>query len=215
MRSAIPVIFAGISISHAKVRDLLPADIRPPVRRGDLDQLRGPATTVVIIDGELDPSALLSACEIERAIARGLDLRGASSVGAFRAAELRHRGMTGSGWVYRAFCTGRLTGTEEIAVLYDPRSFRPLTVPLVTVRFWLRRFVRTRVIAAPEAGAVMDDVKTLRLEDRTPQAVLRRLAESSLPEPMKEKIEAIRSPRYDIKARDAHRLLRTLNCGAI
>ena len=155
MRSSIPVIFAGISISHAKVRDLVLADVRPPVRAGDLDLLRGIGRIVAIIDGELAPDALLSASEIERAIGRGLDLRGSSSVGALRAAELRHRGMTGSGWVHRAFCTGWLTGTEEIAVLYDPRSFHPLTVPLVTVRFWLTRFVRTGAITAPGADAFM------------------------------------------------------------
>ena len=96
MRSSIPVVFAGISISHAKVRDLASADVRPPVREGDLDLLRGTATTVVIIDGELAPDVLLPASEMERAIGRGLDLRGSSSVGALRAAELRHRGMTGS-----------------------------------------------------------------------------------------------------------------------
>ena len=150
MRSSMPVVFAGISISHAKVRDLVSADVRPPVREGDLDLLHVAGTIVAIIDGELAPNVLLPASEIERAIGRGLDLRGSSSVGALRAAELRHRGMRGSGWVHRAFSTGWLTGTEEIAVLYDPRSFHPLTVPLVTVRFWLKRFVRTGVIAAPE-----------------------------------------------------------------
>src|SRR5690242_15813125 len=114
MRSSIPVVFTGISISHAEVRDFVRADVRPPVRGGDLDELRDAETTVVIIDGELDSSALLLADEIERAIARGMDLRGSSSVGALRAAELCHRGMKGSGWVYRAFWTGWLTGTDEI-----------------------------------------------------------------------------------------------------
>jgi hypothetical protein len=153
---------------------------------------------------------LLSASEIERAIGRGLNLRGSSSVGALRAAELRHRGMMGSGWVHRAFCTGWLTGTEEIAVLYDPRSFHPLTIPLVTVRFWLKRFVRTGAITAPRANVVMGAVKALRLEERTPQAVLMRLADSPIPEPMRKEVNKITDPHYDIKARDALHLLRSL-----
>jgi hypothetical protein len=204
------VVFAGISISHAKVRDLVLADVRPPVQEGDLDLLRGIGTIVAIIDGELAPNALLSAGEIKRAIGRGMDLRGSSSVGALRAAELRHRGMMGSGWVHRAFCTGWLTGTEEIAVLYDPRSFHPLTVPLVTVRFWLKRFVRTGVITALGAGAVMNAVKALRLQERTPQKVLMRLADTPIPEQMRKEINRITDSHYDIKARDALHLLRSL-----
>jgi TfuA protein len=210
VRSPTPVVFAGISISHAKVRDLASADVRPPVRVGDLDLLRGNGTIVAIIDGELAPNAILSANEIERAIGRRLDLRGSSSVGALQAAEFRHRGMTGSGWVHRAFCTGWLTGTEEIAVLYDPRSFHALTVPLVTVRFWLKRFVRTGVITALRANVLMSAVKALRLQERTPQAVLMRLADSSIPEQMRKEINRITDPHYDIKARDALHLLRSL-----
>lgn len=211
MHSSIPVVFAGISISHARVRNLLQADIRPPIRRGDLDQLCGVTTTVIIIDGELDQNAVLLADEIERAITRGLDLRGTSSLGALRAAELRHRRMTGSGWVYRAFCTGWLTGTEEIAVLYNRQSFCPLTMPLVTVRFWLKKFVRTRVITVSEAEVVMTAVKALRLTERTTQAVLMRLAESPIPEKMRDQMKEITGPYYDIKARDARHLLRTLD----
>ena len=210
MRTSIPVVFAGISVSHAKVRDLVLADVRPPVREGDLDLIRGIGTTVAIIDGELAPNTFLSASEIERAIGRGLDLRGSSSVGALRAAELRHRSMMGSGWVYRAFCTGWFTGTEEIAVLYDPRSFHSLTVPLVTVRFWLKRFVKKDIIIALNANAVMSAVKALRLQERTPRGVLMRLADSPITEPMRKEINRITDSHYDIKARDALHLLRGL-----
>src|SRR5688572_16844442 len=134
MQSSKPVVFAGISVSHAQVRALGVAECRPPIKAGDLDELAARGRTVLIIDGELAPGAALSIDEIVRAIARGFDIRGASSVGALRAAELGERGMRGSGWVYEAFRRGRIAGTEEIAVLYDPRSFRPLTIPLVTVR---------------------------------------------------------------------------------
>jgi hypothetical protein len=123
--------------------------------------------------------------------------------------------MTGSGWVYRAFCTGWLTGTEEIAVLYDPRSFRSLTIPLVTVRFWLKKFVRTRVITVSEAEVVLSAVKALRLAERTPQAVLMQLAESPIPEQMRDQMNEIAGPHYDIKERDAYHLLRTLTYGAL
>jgi hypothetical protein len=116
----------------------------------------------------------------------------------------------GSGWVHRAFCAGWLTGTEEIAVLYDPRSYHALTVPLVTVRFWLKGFVRTDVTTALRANAVMSAVKALRLQERTPEGVLTRLADGPITEPMRKEVNRITDPHYDIKARDALHLLRGL-----
>ena len=211
MHPAVPVVFAGISLSHAAVRDIVTADTRPPIRAGDLDLLHGAGGTVLVIDGELGSEALVSAEEIERAIARGLDVWGASSVGALRAAGLRGRGMHGSGWVYRAFCSGRLAGTDEIAVLYDPRTFRPLTVPLVTVRYWLDHFVNQRVITALQAEEVMEAAKTLPVDRRTPRSVLRRIAATPIPEPMRRQMHELITPACDIKARDAHHLLHSLS----
>ncbi|MGE3784730.1 MAG: TfuA-like protein, partial [Alphaproteobacteria bacterium] len=153
-----PVVFGGISLSHSAISDVVAAEVRPPIASGDLDRLHGTGRTIVVIDGELGPDAMVSAEEIERAIARGLDVWGASSVGALRAAELRGRGMYGSGWVYRAFCSGRIAGTDEIAVLYDPRDLRPLTLPLVTIRFWLDRLLRGRVVTDRQAAHVMNAV---------------------------------------------------------
>ena len=141
MRPLRPVVFAGVSLSHAEIRELVDAECRPPIRTGDLDRLRGAQRTIVIIDGELAGDEVISVDEIERAISRGFDVRGASSVGALRAAEFHERGMRGCGWIYQAFRDGRIFGTEEIAVLYDPQSLCPLTIPLVTVRFWLDHFV--------------------------------------------------------------------------
>ena len=75
MRPLRPVVFAGVSLSHAEIRDLLDAECRPPIRTGDLDRLRGAQRTIVIIDGELAGDAVISVDEIERAISRGFDVR--------------------------------------------------------------------------------------------------------------------------------------------
>src|SRR5688500_4258860 len=97
-----PVVVAGLSLTLEEVRCCLHADVRPPVKAGDLDGL-GPGSTVAIIDGELDAVALIPNDEIRRALARGIEVHGAASVGAMRAAELAADGMQGIGWVYGAF----------------------------------------------------------------------------------------------------------------
>src|SRR5688572_15091724 len=107
MYRTIPVIFTGLSLSAGEACRLLPADIRPPVKCGDLEEL-GRHSVVAIIDGELDPSTLVSADEIRSALRRGVTIYGTASVGALRAAELSGRGMIGMGWVYEGFCSGRL-----------------------------------------------------------------------------------------------------------
>jgi TfuA protein len=211
MRSLKPVVFAGISVSHAQVQALAVAECRPPIKAGDLDKLAAARRTVVIIDGELAPGAVLSADEIVRALARGFDIRGASSVGALRAGELRKQGMRGSGWVYEAFRRGRIAGTQEIAVLYDPRSFRPLTMPLVTVRFWLDAFVSRGAIAGMDADKAMDALADVELEGRTCSSLWRRLAETPIAPRIRGERDTLTCPRYDVKANDALNLLRSLN----
>lgn len=205
------VVFAGITLPHAEASAILgTAEIRPPVKAGDLDHLQG-GSTVAIIDGELNGSALLPADEIRRAIARGFDVRGASSVGALRAAELRHEGMAGVGWVYEAFCTGRIKGSNEIAVVYDPCSYRPLTIPLVNLRFCLDGLVTCGGITADEAAHAMMALQNTKLEERDCQTVLSRLALIIGSRRMSLLLEGIRDQPFDIKARDARLLLRSLS----
>jgi TfuA protein len=86
---------------------------------------------------------MLQPDEILRAIARGVDVRGSSSIGALRAAELHGCGMAGVGWVYDSYRANRIAGLDEIAVIYDPQSYRPLTIPLVNIRFCLDRLVES------------------------------------------------------------------------
>jgi len=133
---------------------LLAAEVRPPVKRGDLDQLSG-GTVAAIIDGELSGDSAVPIDEIRRALRRGVKISGAASVGALRAYEAREEGMVGLGWVYRAYCAGRISGIDEIAVIYDPASYRSLTIPLVHVRLCLDHLTNRCGISAEEADRAM------------------------------------------------------------
>lgn len=203
-----PIVFAGLSLSHEEVNSLGFADVRPPVKEGDLHELEN-GEVVAIVDGELNARTILPNSEIRQAIQRGVKIRGAASLGALRAFEMRDSGMMGCGWVYNAYCTGRISGADEIAVVYEPLSHRSLTIPLVDVRFRLDCLIADQRITGIEADLAMNILKGLSLEERESRIIKRSLGEIL----GKERVEATGLARqldWSIKKRDASQLLCTL-----
>jgi TfuA protein len=185
------------------------AEIRPPVRSGDLDRL-GDGRTVAIIDGVLEPDAVLSLCEIRRALQRGMKVQGAASLGALRAYEAHRDGMEGSGWVFQEYLSGRINGTEEISVAYDPLSHCPLTIPLVNVRFCLHQLVSQGVVALCEVEKAMSDLKCLPIEERNRRALLLQLVQIFGRERLKAAFKDAAGMNSDIKRRDACEMLQRM-----
>ena len=203
-----PIVFTGLSISRAEAIKLVPVEVRPPIKRGDLDRLSD-GSVVAIIDGEITDTAV-PIDEIRRALRRGIKISGAASVGALRAYETRAEGMEGLGWVYEAYCSGRVDGTDEIAVLYEPNSYRLLTTPLVNVRFCLEHLSRQHVISAVEAAHAMTSLKELELEKRDHRRILLRLADALGRHRVKGLLRRVPPAGVDVKRRDAYELLRGL-----
>lgn len=207
-----PVVFTGLSLSQEEARTLLAADVRPPVKRGDLDQLSD-ETVAAIIDGELGGDSAVPIDEIRRALRRGVKISGAAS-GALRAYEAREDGMVGLGWVYRAYCTGRIWGMDEIAVIYDPDSYRSLTIPLVNVRFCLERLTTRRGISAEEAEHAMASLKQLSIGKRDRRSIVLHLAGLLGRERVRKMLKLVRPAEDDVKKSDAYELLRILAKGS-
>ena len=205
-----PIVFAGLTLSEAEVRAVVSAEIRPPIMRGDLDQLES-NRLVAIIDGELEPKAMLPSNEVLRAIERGSHVLGTASLGALRAFELRDKGMTGVGWVYKAYCTGLIAGPDEIAVTYDRLFRQPLTIPLINVRFCLDDLARCGRITAQDLVIAMNALKGLAVEERTQRIVLLRLVEIFGRDLVKAELRRLPRSNPNIKKRDAYRLLQTLD----
>ena len=84
--------------------------------------------------------------EVLRALEMGVAVVGASSMGALRAAELARFGMEGVGEIFRLYRDGVLISDDEVALIFDPISYAPLSEPLVNVR--------ENVRAARERGAI-------------------------------------------------------------
>ena len=84
-----PILFLGPSIPDTdEAREVLEADYRPPIKRGDLDSI-ATGSIVGIVDGVFHQDLSVSPREVHLAIGRGVTIFGSSSMGALRAAEVR------------------------------------------------------------------------------------------------------------------------------
>lgn len=204
------IVFTGLSLEYEEARQLSSADVRPPVKSGDLDNVR-PGRTVAIIDGELECRGMLLSEEIQRALARGIQVHGAASVGAWRAAELVGAGMRRAGWVYEAYRSGRISGTDEIAMMYDPRTLAPITIPLVSIRYELESLASRGIIPWATAQDAIASARAVPLVDRGPGTLAARLGAIIGPDYLGATLQPVIGRGQDIKAADARQLLRALN----
>jgi hypothetical protein len=124
-------------------------------------------------------------------------------MGALRAAELHGRGMIGVGRIFEWYRDGRITDDSEVALLHADaeHAFRPLTVPLVNVRWAAETAQRAKVLRPAEAHALVDAAARIFYQDRTWSRVLEAFAA-----PVRARWEAFEVP--DLKAHDARETLR-------
>jgi TfuA protein len=92
---------------------------------------------------------------------------GASSMGALRAAELDNLGMEGAGEIYRAYREGKLVADDEVALIFEPEAYLPLSEPLVNIRATLQRAVERAAIDDSVARVILDVARGVYFPDRT------------------------------------------------
>ena len=131
-----PLVFVGPTLAAAEVRARLPdAVVLPPVAVGEVlaRVRRRPPRVIAIIDGYFERMAAVWHKELLCALARGVAVWGAASMGALRAAELAPFGMRGVGPIYRAFARGALVADDEVAVAHLPAAhgYRAISDALV------------------------------------------------------------------------------------
>ncbi len=212
--SGATIVFVGPSLPAAEVAALLPgAELRPPVAVLDvLRLLRGRARALparlAIIDGYFERMAAVWHKELLLALEQGVEVWGAASMGALRAAELAPFGMRGVGAIYRDYARGRLTADAEVAVAHLPADWGCLstTVALVNARDAIARARRAGVVTAIDARAMLAVATATFYGDRTWELVTAPLAASRRAAFTRWLAEV----RPDRKADDARLLLRTL-----
>jgi hypothetical protein len=204
-----PIVYLGPSLPCAEARQLIDAEFRPPVRRGDLAAEES-GRVIVILDGEFGQSLSVSPKEILARTDRGFRVVGASSMGALRAAELAAFGVEGYGWIFEGYRTGRIVGDDEVALMYSPPCGPALTVPLVNVRYWLDRVLAEGVIDDSTRRRVFRRARAIYFGDRTPARLLQELRQLLGAAALQSLLASAGGAIPDVKAEDARLALRTV-----
>ena len=141
-------IFVGPTFPFGQITNYLqiPATILPPIKRGDIDDIKHTHDVIVIIDGVFHSTLSVSAREILLALREQKVIYGCSSMGALRAAELDKFGMIGFGKVYEMYANQTITSDGEVALLFDPITFENMTIPMVNIRFGIAQAVTQKII---------------------------------------------------------------------
>lgn len=169
------VVFLGPSLPVARARGILQADYRPPAQKGDIYRaLTSGAATIVLIDGVFHGAPSIWQREILAALDEGIEVLGASSMGALRAAELHSLGMVGHGTIFEWYRDGVITGDDEVALQHgdEEMDYRALSEPLVNIRATLQQAERDGVLARAEADELLGVAKQTYYPQRAYRALL-------------------------------------------
>ncbi|MDN3610444.1 TfuA-like protein [Vibrio ostreicida] len=132
-----PIIFVGPT-AFGSVVDFSDFDVRPPVKRGDVDRLinsKKIPDKVVIVDGTFHSYPSVGHRELLRLIDWGCQVIGGSSMGAIRATELKRYGMQGFGQIYQRYCSDPDFDDDEVTLIHGSSApFIPVSEPMVHIR---------------------------------------------------------------------------------
>jgi hypothetical protein len=207
-------VFAGPTLSAREGRLELEAVFLPPAAQGDVYRaaLERPRA-IGLIDGYFDSVPSVWHKEILWAMAEGIHVFGAASMGALRAAELAPFGMEGVGAIFEAFQRGEWVADDEVAVAHAPAEdgFRPLSEALVNIRATLAVAEWEGVVDAALRGALEQLARELYYPERSWPALLGRAVEAGLsPEPLRRLRDWLPRGRVDQKRADARAMLRRM-----
>jgi hypothetical protein len=205
------IIFVGPTLPAAEVARRVPgAEVRPPIAVGELlAALAGRAriARIAIIDGYFERMAAVWHKEILLALERGIEVWGAASMGALRAAELSAFGMRGVGVIFRDFARGALVADDEVAVAHLPADygFRATSDALVNLRDGI---ARAPMLSAKSRAQLIELARGRFYRTRSWATLVADARAAGLP---RRALDAFAAwPKPDRKAADARLLLGTL-----
>ena len=176
-------IFVGPSLLPQDRSAVPEATWLPPAKQGDVYR----AVTLLkpriigIVDGYFQWTPAVWHKEILWALECGVQVFGAASMGALRAAELAPYGMSGVGRVYDAYRTGILApfpepfeDDDEVAVVHGPAESGYLVASeaMVNIRFTLLAAEGARLIGPETRTRLAAIAKSMFFPDRNYEALL-------------------------------------------
>ena len=169
------IVFLGPTLSVSAARHYLDATFLPPVEQGDvLRALKDRPDAIGIIDGYFQRVPSVWHKEILTAIADGVHVAGAASMGALRAAELAEFGMVGIGSIFANFIP---ENTPTMMKSRWPRTsaelgYRALSEAMVNIRACCDEAVENGILLSADAQLVVKVAKALHFTERHWEAVL-------------------------------------------
>ena len=165
------LIFVGPSLAGSRLPLPDGIELRPPARRGDLLRAVSERPTAIgLIDGLFETVPSVWHKEILQAMAEGVPVYGAASLGALRAAELAGLGMIGIGAIHAAYREGRIERDDAVMVSHAPAELghRPLTLALVDAEAAIDR----ATMAAEDRAVLLRLARRCNFRDRTWRTLL-------------------------------------------
>jgi hypothetical protein len=200
------IIFAGPSI-YSLDFERGEVIVRPPAQYGDIARaVEEGATAIGLIDGHYEQVGAAWHKEILYALSSGVEVLGAASMGALRAAECAAFGMLPVGEIAAMYCRGDLYDDAAVAILNGPQElgFPPLTEALVDAEATIARLAELDIAAGAEADALRQSAGRLFFKERTDDAIVERAQLGARGAML---LAAYRKHRVSQKAADALALL--------
>jgi hypothetical protein len=171
------LVFLGPTLQLDEAEKILDAVYLQPASQGDI-LLAAHAfhpRAMILIDGLFEDRPAVRHKEILWAMAQGIVMIGAASMGALRAAELDRFGMVGVGLIYRWYRRWKLAPDDAVAVQSAPAElgFLPLTESLIDLQRTFSSLMRRKVITLAERNELSAVARSINFRERTMQAVLR------------------------------------------
>lgn len=209
------VVFLGPSMSLDEAKSILDAHYLPPARHGDLlsavHNFRPRA--IGLVDGEFSQALSVWHKEILYALEEGIQVYGAASMGALRAAETESFGMVGIGEIFTMFRDEILQDDDEVALQYSSASdgYRNLSMPMVNIRATLEHAFEEGRIKRRELDLTVKLAKSLFFRNRVVPTIRQKMLDSNIDEPSADNVcKSLENHYVDLKREDTRELLRTL-----
>ncbi len=224
MESSQVFIFTGPTISPEMAQQYLTATYLPPVKLGDIYRIYElfQPKVIGIIDGYFNQVPAVWHKEIMHVMHRGVQVFGAASMGALRAAELDQLGMVGCGKIYEAYQSGVLDfdntiafeDDDEVAVIHSPAELGYFSASdaMVNIRFTLEKAEQQGVIDQNIRKQLINISKGLFYANRNYTNIIDIAKSQGLPEEdIVSLSEWLKGHAIDQKQLDAITLLKKIN----
>ncbi|MEM9459788.1 MAG: TfuA-like protein [Myxococcota bacterium] len=200
-------VFLGPSVDRRRAAELVDASVYPPARMGDVYRLIASGVRIIVlIDGVFHGAPAVWHRELREAMAQGICVIGAASMGALRAAELHSQGMLGVGTIFEWYRDGVIDGDDEVALLHADADdgYRALSQPLVNIRHRLEVAVSREVLTQQQAVDLVGFAKGLAFTERSHARMMASEVARRWPQVIRTRLLAIfEEQALDLKRSDA------------